>query len=185
VILDDLSHFTRVFPLKQKSDTCDTLLRFFSFVNTQFHTTIRFLQYDNGGKFLTNVLRTFLSTNGISLRLSYPNTSSQNGRAERMIRTTNDVVRTLLFQAKLQPPFCVEALHTSNHILNICPSRAIGNFTPYFLLYGVHPTYDHIRTFGYRCFPNLSHSIDHKLSPCSTRCVLLGYPWEQQRILVL
>jgi hypothetical protein len=107
-------------------------------------------------------------------------TSPQNGRVKRMIRTTNDVVRILLFQAKLSPPFWVEALHTSNHILNIRPSRAISNFTPYFLLYSVHPTYDHLRTFGCRCFPNLSHSIDHKLSPCSTRCVLLGYPWEHK-----
>jgi hypothetical protein len=44
------------------------------------------------------------------------------------------------------------------------------------LLYGVHPTYDHLCTFGCLCFPNLSHSIAHKLSPCSTRCILLGYP---------
>ena len=178
--MDDFSHFSWVFPLRAKSDTCDTLLRFFSFVNTQFHTTIRCLQCDNGGEFLTTTLRTFLSSHGVSLRLSYPYTSPQNGRAERMIRTTNGVVRTQLFQAKLPPSFWVEALNTTNHLLNIRPSRSIGNFTPYFLLYGVHPTYDHLRTFGCLCFPNLSHSIDHKLSPRSTRCILLGYPREHK-----
>jgi hypothetical protein len=41
VIVDYFSHFTWVFPLRAKSDTCDTLLRFFSFVTTQFNTTIR------------------------------------------------------------------------------------------------------------------------------------------------
>jgi hypothetical protein len=30
------------------------------------------------------------------------------------------------------------------------------------------------------CFPNPSHAIDHKLSPRSTRCVLLGYPQEHK-----
>jgi hypothetical protein len=139
------------FLLYKKSDTCDTLVCFFSFVNTQFHTTIRCLQCDNGG-----VLQNFLSTNGISLRLSCPYPSQQNGRAECMLRTTNNVVCTLLFQTKLPTPFWVEALHTANHLLNIRRSRAIGKFTPYFLLYGLHPTYDQLRTFGCLCFPNLS-----------------------------
>jgi hypothetical protein len=168
-------------PIRQKSDTCDTLHRLFSFVTTQFHTTIRCLQCDNGGEFLTVVLRTFLSSNVISLRLSCPYTSPQNGHVERMICTpNNDVVHALLFQAKLPPSFWVESLHTANHLLNIRPSHVIGNFAPYFLLYGVHPTYDHLRTFSCLCFPNLSHSIDLKLSPRSTRCVLLGYPREHK-----
>ena len=50
-----------------------------------------------------------------------------------MIRTTNNVVRTLLFQAKLPPSFWTEALNTANHLLNIRPSRVIGNFTPFFV----------------------------------------------------
>jgi hypothetical protein len=97
-----------------------------------------------------------------------------------MIRTTNNVFRTLIFQAKLPPPIWAKAINTTDHLLNIRPSRVIANFTPYFLLYSVHPTYDHLRTFGWLCFPNLSHSIDHKLSPCSTRCILLGYPREHK-----
>lgn len=130
VVLDDYSHFSWVFPLRAKSDTCDTLLRFFSFVQTQFHTLIRCLQCDNGGEFLNTQLRTFLSSHGVSLRLSCPHTSPQNGKAERMIRTTNDVVRSLLFQSHLPPSFWVEALNTANHLLNIRPSRSIHNFTP-------------------------------------------------------
>ena len=125
VILDDFSQFSWVFLLRAKSDTCDTLLRFFKFVSTQFHTTIRCLQCDNGGEFLTTSLRTYLSNHGVSLRLSCPYTSPHNGRAERMLRTTNDNVRTLLFQSKLPPPFWVEALHTANHLLNIRPNRVI------------------------------------------------------------
>jgi hypothetical protein len=39
-----------------------------------------------------------------------------------MIRTTNNVVQTLLPQAKLPPAFWVEALHTATHLLKIRPS---------------------------------------------------------------
>ena len=42
----------------------------------------------------------------------------QNGMAERMIRTTNDVVRTLLIQASLPPRFWAESLHTATCLLN-------------------------------------------------------------------
>jgi hypothetical protein len=61
--------------------------------------------------------------------LSCPYTSPQNGRTERLIRTTNDIVRTLLFQATLPPAFWVKALYTANHLLNLRPSRAIQHLT--------------------------------------------------------
>ena len=97
-----------------------------------------------------------------------------------MVRTTNDVVRTLLVQANLPPPFWVEALHTANHLLNIRPSRTIQHTTPYFRLHGQHPTYTHLRTFGCLCYPNLYATTTHKLQPRSTRCVFIGYPREHK-----
>jgi hypothetical protein len=138
------------------------------------------MQCDNGGEFLTTDLRHYFSTHGISLRLSWPYTSPQNGRAERLIRTTNYIVRTLLFQATLPPSFWVKALYTANHLHNIRPSRAINHLTPHFLMYGTQPTYDHLRTFGCLCFPNVVPTARHKLSPRSARCVFLGYPREQK-----
>jgi hypothetical protein len=92
VILDEFLHFCWVFPLRAKSDTCDTLLCFFIFVANQFHTTIWCLQCDNGGEFLTTNLRTYLSSHGVALLLSCPYKSPQNGRADHMIYNTNDVV---------------------------------------------------------------------------------------------
>ena len=138
------------------------------------------MQCDNGGEFLYGDLRSFFGTHGISFRLTCPHTSPQNGKAERMIRTTNDVVRSLLSQAHLPPPFWVEALHTATYLLNMRPSRAVHFFTPYFLLYGTHPSYDHLRTFGCLCFPNLSATTPHKLAPRSSPCIFLGYPSEHR-----
>jgi hypothetical protein len=47
VILDDCSHYLWTFPLRLKSDTFPTIAHFFSFVATQFGTTIKNLQCDN------------------------------------------------------------------------------------------------------------------------------------------
>jgi hypothetical protein len=66
-------------------------------------------------------------------------------------------------------------LHTATHLLNRLPSKAVRHPTPHFALYGTTPSYDHLRVFGYACYPNTSATAPHKLSPRSTRCLFLGY----------
>jgi hypothetical protein len=107
--------------------------------------------------------------------MSCPYTSPQNGRAERMIRTVNDAMYSLLFQASLPTHYWAEALTTVNYLLNRLPTKAIAHSTPYFALFGIHPSYDHIRVFRCACYPNLASTAPHKLAPSSTRCVFLGY----------
>jgi hypothetical protein len=51
--------------------------------------------------------------------MSCPYTSPHNGKAERMIRTTNNVMRTFLIQASLPPRFWAESLHTATYLLNV------------------------------------------------------------------
>jgi hypothetical protein len=92
-----------------------------------------------------------------------------------MIRTTNDVVRTLLIQASLPPRFRAESLHTATYLLNRLPSTASPTPTPHHALFGTPPLYDHLRVFGCACYPNTSATASHKLAPRSTRCVFLGY----------
>lgn len=93
-----------------------------------------------------------------------------------MIRTINNAIRSLLFQAHMAPTYWVEALHVAVHILNILPSVAIKSQIPFTLLFHKPPTYDHLKVFGCLCFPNLNHSHLHKLAPRSTPCLFLGYP---------
>uniref|UniRef100_A0A453MBJ6 Integrase catalytic domain-containing protein n=1 Tax=Aegilops tauschii subsp. strangulata TaxID=200361 RepID=A0A453MBJ6_AEGTS len=49
VVLDHYTHYSWTFPLRAKSDTSPTLLRFFQYILTQFHVLIKCMQYDNGG----------------------------------------------------------------------------------------------------------------------------------------
>jgi hypothetical protein len=57
----------------------------------------------------------------------------------------------------------------------VCPPSRLLTPTPYFALFGTHPSYDHLHVFGCTCYPNLSSTTPHKLAPRSTRCVFLGY----------
>lgn len=68
-----------------------------------------------------------------------------------------------------------EGLHTATYVLNRLPTKTLAHGTPFFALYGTPPSYEHFRVFGCTCYPNLSATAPHKLSPHSTLCVFLGY----------
>jgi hypothetical protein len=142
-----------------KSDTFTTLTHFFVWVSTQFRRPARALQCDNSREFDNHASRSFFLANVIQLRLSCPYTSVQNGRAERMIRTTTNMICCLLFQASLPTSYWIEALHTTTHLPNRLPSKV---------------SYDHLRVFGCACYPNTSATAPHKLSPRYTRCLFLA-----------
>jgi hypothetical protein len=97
--------------------------------------------------------------------MSCPYTSPQNGKAERMIRTTNDVMRPLLLQASLPARYWAEGLSGATYLLNLLPTKAISAPTPHFALFDTTPSYAHLRVFGCACYPNTSATAPHKLAP--------------------
>jgi hypothetical protein len=107
--------------------------------------------------------------------MSCPYTSPQNGKAECIIRSVNNVIRTLLIKAFLPGRYWVEGLHTATYLLNRLPTTVIQAACPHLALFGSAPSYEHLRVFGYTCYPNTTATTPHKLSPHSTRCVFLGY----------
>ncbi|GJX96017.1 ribonuclease H-like domain-containing protein [Tanacetum coccineum] len=178
LFLDHYSHFLWVYPLHRKSDAQSKLLHFRAFVKTQFNREIKAFQCDHGGEFDNNSLHELFATNGIQFRFSCPRTSQQNGKSERMIRTINNVVRSLLFQARLPPEYWVEALLTAAYLLNILPSTSINNDIPYTKLFNKPTSYNHLRTFGCLCYPYTFPP--HKLAPRTTPSIFLGYPYNHR-----
>jgi hypothetical protein len=163
------------FPLCVKSDTFPILSNFFVFISTQFGRIIKAVQYDNGHEFDNASSYAFFASSGVILWMSYPYTSSQNGKVKRSLLTINNITRFLLFQAFMPARYWVEGLHTAMYLLNRFPCKAISVSCPYVALYSVAPSYEHLRVFGCVCYPNLSTQAAHKLVPRSTCCVFLGY----------
>jgi hypothetical protein len=103
-----------------------------------------------------------------------PYTSPQNIKVERVLRTINNMLRSILFQASIPACYWVEGLHTTTYLLNRLPSKAISTTSPY-SLHGVALSYEQLRVFGCPCYPNLSSKATHKLAPQSTRCIFPKY----------
>jgi hypothetical protein len=95
VFLDDYTHYLWTISLRNKSDVLPTIRSFISYVHTQFRLPILAFQTDNGREYDSTAMR-LLSSLGTQLRLSCPYTSQQNGKAERILRTLNYCLRTML-----------------------------------------------------------------------------------------
>ena len=119
-------------------------LNFFAHIRTQFGTTIKSVQCDNGREFDNSQARTFFLSHGVALRMSCPYTSQQNGKAERSLRTINNILRSLLFQASLPPVYWVKSLHTATYLVNRLATKTLAFSTPYSSLHSTPPSYDHL-----------------------------------------
>ncbi|GJZ34990.1 ribonuclease H-like domain-containing protein [Tanacetum coccineum] len=159
--------------LHKKSDLFDAFV-FRAYVNNQFNGDIKALQCDYGGEYDNTRFHDLFRQNGIQFRVSCLRTSQQNGKSKLMLRTINNLIRTLLLKAHIPPSYWAEALNMAAHLLNILPSTAINNEIPFTKLFNQTPTYDHLGVFGCLCYPHVD--VTHKLQPRSTRCIFLGYP---------
>nr|GEX26220.1 ribonuclease H-like domain-containing protein [Tanacetum cinerariifolium] len=159
-----------VYALHKKSDLFDNFVAFRAYVNKQFNVDIKALQCDHGGEYDNTRFHELFRQNGIQFRFSCPCTSQQIGKSECMLRTINNLIRTLLFLAHIPPYYWVEALNMAAHLLNILPSTAINMkyHSPNSIT-----KYEDLRIFGCLCYPHVNAS--HKQEPRSTPCIFLGY----------
>jgi hypothetical protein len=74
---------------------------FFTYVSTQFGRTIKVVECNNGREFDNTSSCAFFVTKWVLLRMSCPYTSPHNGKAEHILRTINNMLRSLLFQTSI------------------------------------------------------------------------------------
>ncbi|KAJ9565309.1 hypothetical protein OSB04_001275 [Centaurea solstitialis] len=175
LFIDDFTNYVWTFPMTHKSQTFSYFILLRNYITNQFGRDIKSFQCDNGKEFNNRSFHQLCQQNGIHLRFSCPYTSSQNGKAERKIRTLNNMSRTLLFHGNVPTSFWPYSLHMATYLHNILPSKVINFSSPTTHLYHKIPSYEHLKIFGCLCFPHTS-SPQHKLLPKSSLCVFLGYP---------
>src|SRR6185437_13312204 len=95
--IDDCSRFLAVNYMKAKSKVLQWFKEYFVWACNQQGTTVKWLQFDNGGEYVSKKFRAFLAEHGIQHEFTAPNSPFQNGVAERKNRDLQDIARCLLF----------------------------------------------------------------------------------------
>ena len=81
---------------------------------------------------------------GIRNEFTIPKTPEQNGVAERMNRTLEECMRSMLSESNLPKRFWAETLSTATYLRNRSPTNALNGTTPYEAWTGDKPNVEHL-----------------------------------------
>ena len=93
IFVDDFTHYCVTYLLEHKPELFNVVKDYIAKSQAHFDLKIAYLYCDNGGEYLSNEMKNYLSEKGISYHLTVPDTPQQNGEAERMIRTITEKAR--------------------------------------------------------------------------------------------
>ncbi|KAF5754617.1 putative RNA-directed DNA polymerase [Helianthus annuus] len=173
-IVDDFSRTVWCYLLANKTEVFENLCSFYELVLTQFEKKIKMFRSDNGTEFVNNQMSVFCKNKGILHQTSCPYTPQQNGVVERKHRHLLNTARALMFQSSLPLRYWSDCILTAVYLINRLPSSVLGGKSPYEIVYGFKPSFDHLRNFGCLCFSTVLTESD-KFTYHADKCVFVGY----------
>ncbi|KAI3788698.1 hypothetical protein L2E82_01471 [Cichorium intybus] len=163
-----------VYFLSNKSEALECFKKFKALTEKQSNEKLKVLRTDRGGEFCSIEFDDFCDEHGIKRELTAPHTPEQNGVAERKNRTIGDMGRSMLHEKNLSYGFWAEAVTTAVYLINLSPTKAVWNKTPFEAWHDFKPTISHLRIFGSLCYASVT-SQRHKLEAKTKKCMFVGY----------
>ena len=127
-------------------------------LNTQFLACSKLQQSNSWGKYMSHNFQNYFQQKEIISQRSYSYTPQQIRVAKHKNQHLLDVVRTLLIESSIPSKFWVEALSITVYLINHLPMQTLQYDSPYLCLFGNHPKYQSLHTFGCVCFMGYSNA---------------------------
>jgi transposase InsO family protein len=100
-MLDDFSSTAYLVMLSSKSDAANQLINMINFLSNLLGQKCLKLRTDQGGEYVNQKLKDFVTISSIQHELTSPNVHQQNGQAERLNRTLHKKLQAIRMQACL------------------------------------------------------------------------------------
>jgi len=175
VVVDDLSRFTWVNFIREKSDTFDVFKDLCTQLQREKGSTIVRIRNDLGTEFENAKFNEYCSCEGIKHKFSSPITPQQNGVVERKNRTLQELAGVMLHAKHIPYHFWCEATNTTCHIHNKFTLR-YGTTKILYEIWKVRkPTVKHFHVFGSKCYIFADKDHRRKMDPKSDEGIFLRY----------
>jgi transposase InsO family protein len=177
LFIDNYSRYFWIYLLRKKSETFDAFTQFKAMVEKQFDNSILCLHDDKGGEFIGIKWDAFFAQHGIRREHTVKASPQQNGVAEHLNRTLEELLVAMLNGARLPACFWGEGLNYLHHIIVRSPSSSIPEGTmPYEMLHKRKPDYSPLHVFGCCAWAHIQRKERKSLQDHAKPCVFLGCP---------
>ncbi|KAE8255524.1 hypothetical protein A4X13_0g3015 [Tilletia indica] len=185
--VDDYSRRNWVIPLQSKGQAFFQLKTLLTRLERETGVKVQAIRSDNGGEFTSNEVKQWTREQGIAWQYTTPYSSVQNGVAERMNRTVQDKARALMHGASASHQYWPSAMTTASYLVNLLPSKAIGNKVPMERWEGQKVDTSHLRVWGCVAWIKIhdQQRTEGKLSARGLRGMFLGYAGDHKAWTIL
>ena len=174
-ITDDYSRFVHIYPLKTKDESFRFFKSFCNEMKTRYNQMPKSTRSDNGGEFTSKEFKNFCELNGIAMQFTNAYTPEQNGVSERLNRTINSAIRSVLVETHLPEGLWAELAMSFIHLKNRFPHSALKGQIPYVLWNEQKFSVAYLRSIGSKCYVHFSEPGRNKYKARAWEGVLVGY----------
>ena len=183
IFLDDCSSGLNVQLLASKDQAFEAWCLVQAKWERKLGVKIRRFRCDGGGELAGGSHRfaAQLEAQGIERDVTPPYEHWKNGRVERVMRTLQGRILSMLVAAQLPLTYWGEAALTAGYLFNLTVTSTLpSGVTPFEMFYGRKPDVSHLRVWGVRCFAHVPVELQGKLGVKSRECLFMGYPPSQR-----
>lgn len=171
--LDDYTHFTVIYLIKNKSEAYDKFVEYVKMATSKFNMNISRLKCDNAQEYKSEKFRNFCLKNGIQVQYTVPYTPQLNSKAERFNRHIVERARCMMHDSKMAKDLWHEALLAAAYVIN--RSCTVNNKIPANLWYNKDVDLSNLKVFGCRAFAHIPKEKRSKFDPKAIECYFVGY----------
>ncbi len=159
---------------KTKTDELEYFKAYQAHIQNVHGVTLKKVRCDNGGEYLSKDFTSYLRAEGIQLDTTTPNSSAQNGVAERVNHTVMDRALAILIEMGLPKFLWPEAVAHVAYLKNRSPTRALKDKTPEEVWSGRKPDVSDLQEWGAKCWVLTDRKKRTKLDPKSQPMHFMG-----------
>ena len=169
-IIDDFSRYCAAIPIRNKSDTTDTLKQAIKQLGKP-----QSIQADWGGEFRNNAMAQWYHNKGIKLKETVPHHSETNAVIERLNRSLQDMARTAMIAAGMKGLWG-DAIQWAAYTKNRIPHKTTGK-APIEALMTKPVNRNNLRPFGQHIMTHIyeDNREDKRWAPRAQEARIIGY----------